>query len=887
MSQCSLIDIEGSHPQICTQFDGDVGSAIPIANILTINGMTVANATYAEPIWVSASGNTVVVNAQVGTERTGAPADKNDAGLVSFDDTNFAVDANGYVTLIGGGGAGDVKTNTGDDAVAVAPDGAGNFGWIGLTVANATHAKPVFFKDSATANAIDLDIQVGVAITGAPIDKHDAGLSSYDDTQFAVDANGYVTLVGGAGLPAIQTLTSDDPTIVGPNASGNIGITGEAVANATNAKPLFVDAGANALNAEIQVGAAVTGAPIDKNDAGIVSFDDTDFAVSTHGYVTLVGGGGAGDVKTNTGDDAVAVAPDGAGDFGWIGLTVANATHAKPVYFKDSATANAIDLDVQVATEITGAPIDANDAGLASFNDTQFTVDANGYVALVGGANLPVAQTITGDTGGALSPDANGNWNVLGLAESETRGSGSTLSIFSPRCCEWIVDPTLNNGTHQTITAAMADAVSGDTIIVRPGTYTENFTLKAGVDLAGLPTRKSSSSTRIIGKITYTDTGQASIVNLSLTTNLDYAISLTGANSGTLLLKNCYLRAEDNNCVLVNNTNANIHLWECMTSQASTFAMFTGTAGNISGNYCQTLNSGGTVAPSSTAEKALTFRFSEINFPLSSSSTGTIGVLHCRMPMASLNITAITTAGTGVSRVIHSEIESGSASAISVGSGTELFCDESLIISNNTNAITGAGTIRYNCSFRGTSRLVNTTAKINHAMNTGTISFTNGTSYIGSEMTTTQWGTLYYDGTKVVNGAVGTSGQVWTSNGAGSAPTFQNASGGGMTWTEVTGTSQSASVNNGYISNNAAQVVVTLPATASVGDEVEINGKGAGGWRLAQNAGQTIHYLSADSTAGVGGYIESTQRYNCIKVRCITANTNWVVVVPTGNLGIV
>jgi len=452
---------------------------------------------------------------------------------------------------------------------------------------------------------------------------------------------------------------------------------------------------------------------------------------------------------------------------------------------------------------------------------------------------------------------------------------------------KYIVDPTLGKGTHQTIAEAMAVAVSGDTVAIRPSTYTEDFTIPAGVDVVGLPTRKGSSQTKIVGKVTYTGTGQASLVNLSLTTNGDYAVSLSGTNAGSLFLKNCYLRAEDNDCVLNNNTNASIQLWECITSQASTYAMFTCSAGNIIANYCQTFNSGGTVAPSTCAGVDLAFRYCEINFPLTCSSSGMVEVLYCRMPLGSLNLTCVTTAGTGVSRILQSELDSGTASCISVGTGTEIFCDESLIISNNTNAITGAGTIRYNCTFRGSSRLVNTTTKINHAMNTGTISFTNGSSYIGSEMTTTQWGTLYYDGTKVVNGAVGTSGQVWTSNGPSSAPTFQDASGGGMTWTEVTGTSQSASVNNGYVANNASQVVVTLPATASIGDEVEINGKGAGGWRLAQNSGQTIHYLSTDSTTGVGGYIESTQRYNCIKVRCITANTDWVVVLPTGNLDIV
>ena len=79
-----------------------------------------------------------------------------------------------------------------------------------------------------------------------------------------------------------------------------------------------------------------------------------------------------------------------------------------------------------------------------------------------------------------------------------------------------------------------------------------------------------------------------------------------------------------------------------------------------------------------------------------------------------------------------------------------------------------------------------------------------------------------------------------TTSGSGSTVTI-NASGGGggITWNEVTGTSQAAAVDNGYICNNASLVTVTLPDTAALGSVVAITGKGAGGWKVAQNAGET------------------------------------------------
>src|SRR5574337_756778 len=65
--------------------------------------------------------------------------------------------------------------------------------------------------------------------------------------------------------------------------------------------------------------------------------------------------------------------------------------------------------------------------------------------------------------------------------------------------------------------------------------------------------------------------------------------------------------------------------------------------------------------------------------------------------------------------------------------------------------------------------------------------------------------------------------------------------GGGLSWTEVTGTTQAAANNSGYIiNNNSTRVVVTLPSSSTVGDIVEIRGQGSAGWKMAQNSGQKI-----------------------------------------------
>jgi len=66
------------------------------------------------------------------------------------------------------------------------------------------------------------------------------------------------------------------------------------------------------------------------------------------------------------------------------------------------------------------------------------------------------------------------------------------------------------------------------------------------------------------------------------------------------------------------------------------------------------------------------------------------------------------------------------------------------------------------------------------------------------------------------------------------------APGADLHWVDVTTTSTQAAANTGYVADNDAVVTITLPAMANVGDVIRISGAGAGGWRIAQNAGQRI-----------------------------------------------
>lgn len=148
-------------------------------------------------------------------------------------------------------------------------------------------------------------------------------------------------------------------------------------------------------------------------------------------------------------------------------------------------------------------------------------------------------------------------------------------------------------------------------------------------------------------------------------------------------------------------------------------------------------------------------------------------------------------------------------------------------------------------------------------------------------------GDLYYRDSSgnFVRLGIGSTGQTLTVNSG--LPSW-GTMGGGVAWAEITGTSQTAVSNHGYIANNASLVTITLPSTAAVGDVIEISGKGAGGWKIAQNSGNIIHFGMWDTTTGTGGYLSSTDKRDSLRLVCVVANTEWNVAPGCiGNINIV
>lgn len=121
---------------------------------------------------------------------------------------------------------------------------------------------------------------------------------------------------------------------------------------------------------------------------------------------------------------------------------------------------------------------------------------------------------------------------------------------------------------------------------------------------------------------------------------------------------------------------------------------------------------------------------------------------------------------------------------------------------------------------------------------------------------------------------------------SGSTVTITATGSSAFTWSEITASTVSMLVNNGYILNNAGGVTATLPVTAAVGTTMRIAGKGSGGWTLAQNTGQSIQFESQVTTVSSGTITPETlpaDQYAALELLCITADTVFEVISCVGN----
>lgn len=277
----------------------------------------------------------------------------------------------------------------------------------------------------------------------------------------------------------------------------------------------------------------------------------------------------------------------------------------------------------------------------------------------------------------------------------------------------FVVDPS-GNGDFKTIATALTASSSGRTIFIRPGTYTENLTLKAGVNLTAFDCDAFTPNVTIAGTCTLTAAGTVSISGIRLQTNSAALLAVTGSNASIVNLINCYLDCTNNTGITFSTSSSSgqININFCSGNLGTTgiglFAHSSAGAMAITSSFFN--NSGGSSTASTCSAGVLNVLKSNFVFPVTMSSTGTMQMEYGSFDCSGQNATALTLGGSSLHYVRYSKFASGSASSISIGGSAVITSCE--VTSSNTNAITGAGTITYSAIiFPGSSTTINTTTQ--------------------------------------------------------------------------------------------------------------------------------------------------------------------------------
>jgi hypothetical protein len=341
------------------------------------------------------------------------------------------------------------------------------------------------------------------------------------------------------------------------------------------------------------------------------------------------------------------------------------------------------------------------------------------------GSGGSVVETLTGNSGGAVGPDASFNINIVGNTSSGINVIGtpgtSTLTIVSTyySLTPFIVG-TDNHAEYATIqsaitaaTAAGASSSSPANVYIKPGTYTENITLADGVNLVGFG-GGARPSVIINGKCSGTFTGACSISGVALKTNGDFALSLTGANSPFITLDSCYfISTLGQTTINITTTGSSILIiHRCSDFVSATSggnALFNisnaSSASSLRIDTC--LFTGSTTSPQSTIGVGghVGIFQSTFGYPIiTAAGSTTLGIFNSYLYglgnalMFDINGTA------GSNRIFQSNISSGSATAVTIGAGSELEMSHCNLQSDNAVAMSGAGILKYAfISFIGTS----------------------------------------------------------------------------------------------------------------------------------------------------------------------------------------
>lgn len=247
------------------------------------------------------------------------------------------------------------------------------------------------------------------------------------------------------------------------------------------------------------------------------------------------------------------------------------------------------------------------------------------------------------------------------------------------------------------------------------GTYTENLTLKAGVNLVAFVGDGLTPNVTIIGNITCSDAGTRSMSGIRLQTNGAACLTVSGSAATVVNFENGYLNFTNATGIVFSSSSAssNINIRSTIADLTTTgIALFThSSAGTLGFNDTTFTNSGGSSTASTCSAGAIIASKTAFQSPITTSGTSQTTFEYCSFSTSTQNVTSLTCGGSGLTQLARfCRFDSGTAASVSISSS--LTMNDCIINTSNTNAITGAGTLfSTNITFTGSSSTINTTTQ--------------------------------------------------------------------------------------------------------------------------------------------------------------------------------
>lgn len=321
-----------------------------------------------------------------------------------------------------------------------------------------------------------------------------------------------------------------------------------------------------------------------------------------------------------------------------------------------------------------------------------------------GGGGGGALNTLSDNVGTTINPNGSGNiqlegqLNELGGGFFSTVTAGTNIAKINPMSSvRWLVDPlstTPNpNGTHTNISDACAVATSGDTILIMPGTYTEDPVVPAGVNLCAYTCDGIvAGHVIILGKVTITDSGANAFSGICFQTNEDYCFQVTGSGSTTTYFIDCTILCDNDAIQLNANSTCVIFMSNCSgTIIGSNIKLFDVSNGQVFIQNC--LISGSSTTPSTFSSASVLNVVGGI-FDHSVQTNDTSSFNITSVIMGGFSGTKMILADDSFGSASFSVIDGGSSPAITVAAGCDLTVTRNVFTSaGSTGIITGSGDV--------------------------------------------------------------------------------------------------------------------------------------------------------------------------------------------------